>query len=61
LHRDVGALARITVTRDGFVWQDRTYPSLSAVARAITGTSWNGRRFFGLRMKPKADRAEAGR
>jgi hypothetical protein len=47
-----------TVTPDGFVWQDRTYPSLSAVARAITGTSWNGRRFFGLR---NADQAEAGR
>jgi Protein of unknown function (DUF2924) len=40
---------------------DRTYPSLSAVARAITGTSWNGRRFFGLQMKRKADPAEAGR
>jgi Protein of unknown function (DUF2924) len=51
----------VTVTHDGFVWQDRTYPSLSAVVRTITGTSWNGRRFFGLRMKRKADRAEAGR
>jgi Protein of unknown function (DUF2924) len=50
----------LTVTPDGFVWQDTNYRSLSAVARAITGTSWNGRRFFGLRMKPKADQAEAG-
>jgi Protein of unknown function (DUF2924) len=49
----------VTVTPEGFVWQDQTYPSLSAVARAITGTSWNGRRFFGLRIK--ADRAEAVR
>jgi hypothetical protein len=47
----------VTVTPDGFVWQDRTYPSLSAIARAITGTSWNGRRFFGLRTK----QAEASR
>jgi hypothetical protein len=47
----------VTVTPDGFVWRDRTYPSLSALARAITGTSRNGRRFFGLRMK----QAEAGR
>jgi hypothetical protein len=31
----------------GFAWQDRTDPSISAVARAITGTSWNGR-LFGL-------------
>jgi hypothetical protein len=54
-----GVRHTVTVTPDGFVWQDRTYPSLSAVARAITGTSWNGRRFFGLRMK--ADRVEAGR
>jgi Protein of unknown function (DUF2924) len=55
-----GARHTVTVTPDGFVWRDRTYPSLSAVARAITGTSWNGRRFFGLRMKPKTDRPEAG-
>jgi hypothetical protein len=54
-----GVRHTVTVIRDGFVWQDRTYLSLSAVARAITGTSWNGRRFFGLRMKPKADRREA--
>jgi hypothetical protein len=53
-----GVRHTVTVTPDGFVWQD--YPSLSAVARAITGTSWNGRRFFGLRMKRKADQAEAG-
>jgi Protein of unknown function (DUF2924) len=53
-----GVRYTVTVTADGFVWQDRTYPSLSAVARAITGTSWNGRRFFGLR---KGDRAKAGR
>jgi hypothetical protein len=51
----------VSVTADGFVWQDRTYPSLSAVARAITGTPWNGHRFFGLRMKRKAVGAEVGR
>jgi hypothetical protein len=51
----------VTVTPGGYIWQDRTYSSLSAVARAITGTSWNGRRFFGLKTKPKANRAEAGR
>ena len=56
-----GVRHTVTVTPDGFIWHDRNYPSLSAVARAITGTSWNGRRFFGLRMKRKADRAEAGR
>jgi hypothetical protein len=40
-----------TVTRDGFEYQGRPYQSLSAVARAITGTRWNGWAFFGL---PKA-------
>jgi hypothetical protein len=39
----------VTVVPDGFVWREATYPSLSAIARAITGTAWNGHRFFGLR------------
>jgi hypothetical protein len=39
----------VTVAPDGFVWREVTYPSLSAIARAITGTPWNGHRFFGLR------------
>ena len=38
-----------TVTRNGFEYQGRPYQSLSAIARAITGTRWNGRVFFGLR------------
>jgi hypothetical protein len=40
----------VTVVPDGFVWQDTTYSSLSTIARAITGTAWNGPRFFGLRV-----------
>lgn len=32
----------VTVTRDGFEWQGRPYKSLSAIARSITGTRWNG-------------------
>jgi hypothetical protein len=46
----------VTVVPDGFVWQDTTYSSLSTIARAITGTAWNGPRFFGLRVPgdPKA-------
>ncbi len=39
----------MTVLLDGFDWQGRRYQSLSAVARAITGTHWNGPLFFGLR------------
>jgi hypothetical protein len=33
----------------GFAWNGRSYGSLSQVAKAMTGTSWNGHRFFGLR------------
>jgi hypothetical protein len=39
----------VTVTVDGFDWQGRPYKSLSAIARAITGTRWNGWVFFGLK------------
>ena len=38
----------VTVVSDGFDWQGATYPSLSAIARAITGTAWSGPRFFAL-------------
>jgi hypothetical protein len=39
----------VTVLADGYEWQGRPYQSLSAVARAITGTRWNGLVFFGLK------------
>ena len=39
----------VTVMADGFEWQGRPYKSLSAIARAITGTRWNGWVFFGLK------------
>ena len=44
----------VTVTRDGFAYQGRPYQSLSAIARHITGTRWNGRVFFGLRPSRSA-------
>lgn len=40
----------VTVVPSGFVWRETTYASLSTIARAITGTTWNGPRFFGLRI-----------
>jgi Protein of unknown function (DUF2924) len=40
----------------GFAWNGETYGSLSQVAKAMTGTSWNGHRFFGLRMA-RSDRS----
>jgi hypothetical protein len=52
-----GVRHTVTVIPDGFVWQDKSFSSLSAVARAITGTSWNGRRFFGLRAERETDQA----
>jgi len=39
----------VTITEGGFVWEGRTYGSLSAIAHAITGSKWNGPRFIGLR------------
>ena len=50
-----GAEHVITVMTDGFDWQGRRYKSLSAVARDITGTRWNGYRFFGLRDIKRGD------
>jgi hypothetical protein len=49
---------RVMVIADGFAWNGQTYDSLSKVAFAITGTKWNGPRFFGLR--DKGDRFDAG-
>jgi hypothetical protein len=42
---------RVMVMAEGFAWNGQTYESLSKVAFAITGTRWNGPRFFGLRDK----------
>ncbi|MCX7351037.1 MAG: DUF2924 domain-containing protein [Alphaproteobacteria bacterium] len=39
----------VTVRDNDFEYQGRPYKSLSAIARAITGTQWNGVVFFGLR------------
>jgi hypothetical protein len=44
-----GRLERVMVLDKDFAWDGRTFGSLSQVAKAITGTSWNGHRFFGLR------------
>ena len=40
---------RIVVLKSGFAYEGRTYKSLSEIASEITGTNWNGPRFFGLR------------
>jgi hypothetical protein len=50
---------RVMVMADGFAWNGQTYDSLSKVAFAITGTKWNGPRFFGLRDKGDRPAMEA--
>lgn len=44
-----GVMHRVEGVPEGYRWDGRTFPSLSGVARAITGSRWNGPRFFGLR------------
>ncbi len=46
---------RVMVLDEGFAWNGKTYDSLSKIAFAITGTKWNGPRFFGLRDKPATE------
>jgi Protein of unknown function (DUF2924) len=50
---------RVMVMADGFAWNGKTYDSLTKVAFAITGTRWNGPRFFGLRDKDDRSTTEA--
>jgi Protein of unknown function (DUF2924) len=50
-----GHMHRVVVLADGFTWNGKTYSSLSQVAFAITGTRWNGPKFFGLRDKPSKE------
>ena len=49
----------VTVLADGYEFEGRTFRSLSAVAREITGTRWNGKVFFGLK-KVYGRKAEGG-
>jgi hypothetical protein len=55
-----GIVHHVMVLADGFAWKGRTYASLSTVALAITGTVWNGRRFFGVDLRAKQPRKAIG-
>ena len=44
---------RVTALPDGFEWRGSRFGSLSAIAREITGTNWNGYAFFGLRRRSR--------
>src|SRR5882762_5402570 len=50
-----GKSYRVAVIADGFTYDGRRFASLSEIASEITGTRWNGPRFFGLRTKAGAD------
>lgn len=43
-----GRSYQVSVIEEGFVYQDKIWPSLSAIARDITGAHWSGPRFFGV-------------
>jgi hypothetical protein len=53
LREHAGEMHRVIVSRDGFEWQGETYRSLSDIAKRITGTTWSGPKFFGLRDKAR--------
>ena len=53
IREHAGVLHRVTVVAEGFEWDGQIFASLSAVARAITGVRWNGRRFFALDRGPR--------
>jgi hypothetical protein len=50
----------VTAVTDGFEWNGEIYKSLSAVARQITGTNWNGYAFFGIKRAPLGNKNAAG-
>ena len=56
----LGERHTVTVVPGGFVWRACSYASLSTIARAITGTAWNGPRFFGLRTRRDQAQSDEG-
>ena len=54
-----GQLERVMILEEGFAWNGQTFGSLSQIAKAMTGTNWNGHRFFGLRQGKTAAADEA--
>ncbi len=51
-----GLRLTVTVLERGFEWNGQIYPSLSALASAVTGTHWNGRLFFGLSRRKRGSK-----
>jgi len=55
-----GTVYEVTVTDSGYVWEGRTYKSLSPIATSITGTRWSGPRFFGIKGKAQVSYNTSG-
>jgi len=55
-----GRSHRVMVMADGFAYDGKKFASLSEIASDITGTRWNGPRFFGLRPAPTRVDADGG-
>jgi Protein of unknown function (DUF2924) len=53
-----GRSYRVMVMADGFAYDGKTFASLSEIANVITGTRWNGPRFFGLRSPSNREGAD---
>ena len=49
-----GVSHEVVIVPGGYLWNGETHPSLSKLAKRITGTTWNGPRFFGLRQRQSA-------
>lgn len=49
-----GVSHEVVIVPGGYLWNGETHPSLSKLAKRITGTTWNGPRFFGLRQAARA-------
>lgn len=48
-----GQTYEVTILEKGYLWQGKTYRSLTAISEVITGTRWSGPRFFGLKTGQK--------
>lgn len=51
-----GMVIRVQVLEKGFLWNERVFGSLSALARELTGTRWNGKLFFHLVKRQRGPR-----
>ena len=53
-----GVTHEVMVVDEGFIWSGKTWRSLSAIAREVTGTRWSGPRFFGLKVTTDSNASE---